>query len=179
VSVIAVIAKSKPMRCEHIQGGIVQIVIALVLAHSVAVVSATQAQSSEGTLAGPDFSGKYVLVTARDAAVGTAPAELYIVQSTGSVRVQGTVSGSRQKSSTFPISTEWIEDGNGGRVKAFFDGGALVTERYKDTDSGRYGYLDTWTFLGPNTLRLCRSAYVRRSLYQQNEKSGCAVYSRR
>jgi hypothetical protein len=165
------------MGTDSIQNAITQSVLACVVAISVFLSISTFAQRAEGTLTGPDFSGDYILVSARGAASETAPTTLHITQSADSFRV-GWLSVGKQHWSMFPISTEWVKDGGGGRAKAFFDGDALITERYKDTSVGRHGQLDRWTFLGPRTVRVCRSAYVRESLYQEEEKSGCAVYSR-
>jgi hypothetical protein len=166
------------MRTDAIQKAIAQSLQCSVAMILVLLSTSIVAQSGEGTLTGPDFSGDYILVSARGATSETAPTTLHIVQSADSFRV-GWIKEGEQHWSTFPISTEWVEDGSGGQAKAFFEGsGTLIAERSKDTSAGFYRQLDRWTLLGVSTVRVCRSAYVRKSFYQGKEKSGCAVYSR-
>jgi len=167
------------MHTDTTHKGLAQSLQCCVAATSILLSTSIFAQSGEGTLTGPNISGNYILLSTRGAARGAAPDALRIVQTARSFRV-GWLKDGKEHWSTFPFSTEWIEDSKGGRAKAFFEGsgGALIAERYKETGAGRFSQLDRWTLLGPNTVRVCRSAYVTRSSSLPEEKFGCAVYSR-
>jgi hypothetical protein len=149
-----------------------------VLAVILAFLSVDAFSQPEGKLTGPDFSGHYKLVSARGAASGTAPRAIQIAQSGRWFRV-GVVVENQTQWTVFPITTEWVEDGGKGQVKAFFDGDALIAERAKGKAAGRYyRQLDRWTFLGRDSVRICRDAYFRESLWQEHERHGCATYQR-
>lgn len=125
--------------------------------------------------AGPNFTGDYVLIRTTGAWRGSAPKELHILQTEHLFRV-GAVDGHGQTNWThFPLKSN---EGGNGKVKAYFSYGGLTPERAIDLRQGYYRQSDRWTFLGKDTIKVCKDAYARRSLWEELEKTGCAEYSR-
>jgi hypothetical protein len=149
---------------------------------SILLSSSAFAQSGreEGKLTGPDFSGDYVLLRSTGALHGAAPKELQVSQTDKTFTVRAARDSGTWITTQFPLSLDWTQDGNDGKVKAWFSySDSLITERAIDLDSGYFRQIDVWSRLGDGTIRLCRDAYARTSLWTDSQRSGCATYSRR
>jgi hypothetical protein len=139
-----------------------------------------QSGQGEGKLTGPDFSGDYVLLRSTGALQGAAPRELQLSQTDKTFTVIAARESGTWTTIEFPLTLDWIQDGDDGKVKAWFSyGDALITERAIDLNSGYFRQIEVWSHLGNGTIRLCRDAYARTSLWTDSRRSGCATYARR
>ena len=149
-----------------------------VICAAVLVMTASFALSQEGDPTGPNFTGDYVLIRSTGGLRGRAPKQLHIIQTERLFRV-GTVDDHSHITWTkVPLRTDWVSDDGHGKVKAYFSYGTLNTERWIKLKDGYYTELDRWSFLGKATIKVCKKANARKSLWEEFEQSGCAEYAR-
>jgi hypothetical protein len=136
-----------------------------------------QSGRPEGAPTGPNLSGDYILIRAtRDLRVA-APKRLQITQTEKVFTITETTSGGRSKTNRFPFSAEFVDDGDKGKVKAWFSwANKLIAEREINVTSGYYRQLDTFSPLGKGNLRLCREAFWQ-GKHGTESRVGCASYA--
>ena len=128
--------------------------------------------------AGPNFSGDYTLIRARGDLGGIAAKELQIAQTENVFTIIEISSDGRSKSGRFPFSAEFVDDGDNGKVKAWFSwANKLVIERRINLRSSYYGKLDTFSELGNGNIRLRREGFSKGN-HGTESRSGCASYAR-
>ena len=143
------------------------------------VMISTFGLCQEGDRTGPNFTGDYVLIRATGGLRGRASRHLHIVQTERLFRVATVDDHGRMTWAEVPLKTDWVADDGHGKVKAYFAYGTLNTERWIKVKDGYYTQLDSWRFLADNTIKVCKEANARKSLWEEFAQSGCAEYSRK